>query len=214
MIGLASTAWLVRKENMNTEKLAKLETMKLSTGSHKSIDDGACIMEMVSYMADEPWSAHPPCACPILTTYAIRLNDRFNDEHRQSMKEFIPLLIGTRETDQIKIARKRLIRWRNVTATYPLILELLKLNDLAAELRKFENTLESMALAVKFLRDNKQKIYAAEVNAYANVNAYAYAYSYVNAYINDAYADAWRKKIADVALETLRQAIAVTGKKN
>jgi hypothetical protein len=250
---------------MNTEKLSKLETFKLTSGSHESLENGACIMEMVSYFADEPWSDHPKCACPILTAYSIRLNDCFNDEHRQRLKEFIPVIVGTKGTDEIQIARKRLIRWRNVTATYPMILEVFKLPDLAKELRKFENTLESMAQAKAFLERNKNDIYkAAYANAYANAAAYAnadanayayadadadadananayanaaadananayanadtnaYAYAYANANANanaaayanaNAYAAAaWRAKIADIAIETLRMAIAVTGK--
>ena len=212
-------------------KQEKLETLKLGKGNHKSIDDGACIMEMVSYFADEPWSDHPACACPILTEYAIRLNDQFNDDHRQRLKKFIPVLVGTKSTDEVQIDRKRLIRWRNVTVTYPILLDLFKLPELAEELRKFENTLESMALSAKFLKENKEKIYAdanantyAYTNAYTDANAYANTYAYANAYTDayananaDAYTDAYadanantlRANLADVAIETLRLAIEV-----
>ncbi len=167
-----------------------LEEITLKSGAHKSFDDGACIMELVSYVANEPWSDHPRCACPILTEYAIRLNDKFNDEHRQLMKPFIMSLIGTRATDEVKITRKRLIRWRNVTATYPLILDMVKLPELAEKLRTFENTLESMAEAAKFLKENKEKIYAsADAYAYASASADAYAYASASASA-DAYASA------------------------
>ena len=217
---------------MNQERWKEIETKPLKSGAHASIEAGGCIMEMVSYLANEPWSDHPECACPILTEYAIRMNDRFTDEHRQLMKPLIPLLLNTKATDAVQIARKRLIRWRNVTATYPLILEAIKLPGLAAELRKFENNLESMALASKFLDSHNREIkkagdayayadaYAnANANANADANAYAdaYAYAYANAnayaYANaDAYANAkkqWQDQLADVAIETLRLAIAV-----
>ncbi len=165
-----------------------LEKYDLKTGSHKELSEGACVMELVSYLANEPWSDHPQCACPILTEYAIRINDKFNDEHRQLLKPIIPLLLNSKVNDETQVARKRLIRWRNVTVTYPLILECYKLPEFAEKLRSFKNTLEDMAAAAKFLAANKEKIYkAANAYTYANANAntyantYTYTYTYANA---------------------------------
>ena len=67
-----------------------LQKYDLKTGAHKALDEGACVMELVSYIANEPWSDRPQCACPILTNAAIRFNDRVDDEHRQKLKELIP----------------------------------------------------------------------------------------------------------------------------
>ena len=185
-------------------------------------------MEMVSYIANEPWSDHPKCSCPVLTEYAIRMNDQFNDEHRQLLKPLIPLLVGTRvEDDKIKIKRKQLILWRNVTATYPMILDTIKLPALATKLREYKNTVEGMNAAAEFLKENKKKIYAnsnayayansntytyANAYAYANSNAYAYAYADAYAYANAkayAYANAYRKRIAEESVDTLRLAMEV-----
>ena|ERR1700722_9275355 len=181
----------------------------------QKLDAGASTVEMV--------------ACPILTEYVNRLNDAFRTDDRQRLKEFIPILVGTRANEETQIARKRLILWRNVTVTFPLILDLVKLQWYATELRKFENSPESMALAAKFLQTHKEAMSkaadaaanayaAAYANAYANANAYtyanasaaaypnAYAYANANAY---AYANTLRQRIADAAIETLRLAIAV-----
>ncbi len=186
-----------------------LDKYELKTGAHKNLKEGACIMELVSYIANEPWSDRPKCACPILTEYAIRINDRFNDEHRQLLKPLIPLLLNTKENDATQIARKRLMRWRNVTVTYPIILECYKLPEIATRLREFKNTLEDMAEAKKFLEANKEKIYkAAYANAYADANANAYADAYAYAYAN-ADAKKIRDQIVDISIETLRMAIAV-----
>jgi hypothetical protein len=215
---------------LNQEKWEEVKNKKLHTGSGKNLDT-ACIMQMVSYVAGEKWTDHPECACPILTEYAIRLNDRFNDEHRQRLKDFIPLLVGTRAGDEIRIARKRLLYWRNVTATYPLILDLIKLPELAEKLRTFQNNVDDMKSAASFLNENKEVIkkatYAyANIYAYAYANTYAYAYAdadayaytniYAYAYANTyadadayAYADALREKIADTAIETLKMLIAI-----
>jgi len=219
---------------MNSERLNIIESRKLLKGTHTSIEDGGCVMEMVSYLANEPWSDHPKCACPVLTEFAIRINDRFNDEHRQLLKPFIPMLVNTKSTDAVEIARKRVFRWRHATVIYPEILDTLKLTELATQLRGYGNNLDDMATAAKVLGENRDLIEkTSHTYAYADAYAYAYAhsdaYAYTNAYANanayadadvvvyadeyaltDAYADDWRAKIAQISLETLRMGIEAT----
>ena len=60
-------------------RLNEVEKLTLSKGAHESLNQGLCIMEMVSYLANEPWSDHPQCSCVALTAYAISLNDRGDD---------------------------------------------------------------------------------------------------------------------------------------
>lgn len=195
------------------EKQEMLKKFELKSGGHKSIDEGACVMEMVSYLANEPWSDHPKCACPVLTGYAIRINDKFADADRQKLKPLITKLIGTRSTDAIQIKRKQLIMWRNVTATFPFVLDLIKLPELAEKLRAFANTVDDMKLAAKFLNENREVI-RKNAYAYADADAYANAYAYADAYANayaDAYADAYaiKAKLADICVETLRMACEI-----
>lgn len=97
-----------------------LEQFKLSAGKHAKFEDGACIMEMVSYMADEPWSDYPACACETLTNGAIRLNDRFDDETRQKLKPLIPLLMNTRADWDTRVLRSRFMVHRMLTVTFPI----------------------------------------------------------------------------------------------
>lgn len=56
---------------LNQERWEEVQTKKLNVGSGDTIDT-ACVMQMVSYVANEPWSDQPECACPILTQFAIR----------------------------------------------------------------------------------------------------------------------------------------------
>lgn len=166
----------------NIQKI--IDKCDLKKGAHANLNEGYCVMELVSYLANEPWSDRPQCACPILTEYTICINDRFNDEHRQLLKPIIPLLLNSRvDDDKIKIARKQLIMWRNVTALYPLILDECKMPELADKLRKFTNCTADMAVAEELLAENKKQIYA--------------------------YASALRGKIAEIAVETLRLACEV-----
>ena len=46
--------------------LAPITTLK--SGSHKPPNGefAACVMEAVSYIANEPWSDHPACTCPVI----------------------------------------------------------------------------------------------------------------------------------------------------
>lgn len=202
---------------INQARLKELESKRLIRGNGKA-PGSACVMQMVSYIANEPWSDHPECACPVLTRYAIALNDAFNDDHRQLLKPFIPLLVGTRVDNATQIARKRLMMWRSVTALYPVILDMWGLPDLAAELRSLKNTVQDMKTAELCLRENKEKIKAAYVYTYADADTdtYAYVYTYADAHTYahayaDAhtYADALREKLAHVLIETLRMAIEV-----
>ena len=47
----------------------------LSAGAHEHVDEGACLMEAVSYVAGEPWSDKPTCACPVLGAFLRTWND-------------------------------------------------------------------------------------------------------------------------------------------
>ncbi len=193
-----------------------------------NLEKGLCVMQAVDYISSGGLSDHPECACQILTEYAIRMNDRFTNEDRQKLKPLIPLLVGTRAAeDSVKIARKRFIMWRNVTVTYPLLLDIIKADEYAKVIREFKNTPEDMLAAKKYLSENRAAIQKIAY-AYANADAYAYAYAYADAYANayayanadayayaDANAYAYAKKIrsaiADTAVETLRLAIEVKG---
>ena len=77
------------------EILAKYD---LKHGSHSSLDKGACVMELVSYIADEPWSDHPECACPVITSFMITWNDALpdNKERDRLLAPLIPKIVGTR----------------------------------------------------------------------------------------------------------------------
>ena len=178
---------------LNQERWQEIQDKKLYRGAGQGVDK-ACVMQMVAYISGDNWTDSPECACPVLTRYAIYLNDKFNDEHRQKMKAFIVPLVGTRMNDETQIARKRMIMFRYVTVTYPLLLDLWKLPELATEFSELPNSIDGMAKAKGLLAANKSKIYEAAKNANANAYAYAYANAYANA---DPDADAYVYAYAD-----------------
>ncbi len=81
--------------SVREDRLTWLDTFRLERGSHLP-DGAACVMEAVAYLAGEPWSDHPICASPIITSFLISWNDSMNDSDRQMLKPYIPRLVGTR----------------------------------------------------------------------------------------------------------------------
>ncbi len=89
------------------ERLAQVQSLTINKGDHTSLDDGACVMELVSYVAGEPWADHPKCACPVITDFLISWNDslRTDEERTRLLKPLIPLVIGTRSTKEVEERR-------------------------------------------------------------------------------------------------------------
>lgn len=81
-------------------RFAAIEKLSLESGSHEEFEKGMCIMEAVAYVAGEPWSDHPACACPVITAFMIAWNDGLpNDAERDRLlKPLVPQLIDTRST--------------------------------------------------------------------------------------------------------------------
>lgn len=47
---------------IDTDRLAKITA--LEHGAHKENEAKMCALEAVAFVAREPWSDHPSCACP------------------------------------------------------------------------------------------------------------------------------------------------------
>ena len=63
----------MNEAKVSPERLATLPS--LGAGAHSGPDDGMCVMEAVSYIAGEPWSDAPQCACPVITAFLVSWND-------------------------------------------------------------------------------------------------------------------------------------------
>jgi len=66
----------------------------LSPGRHRSPRKGACLMELTSHLAGEPWSDHPRGTHPLLGEVARRVNDLTGDDARQHLALLAPDLAG------------------------------------------------------------------------------------------------------------------------
>src|SRR5947209_10781009 len=58
------------------------QTIKLSKGKHSSPDSGACVMELASMLAGEPFTDHPQTVCPVIGSFLRAYNDSIDDERR------------------------------------------------------------------------------------------------------------------------------------
>lgn len=75
-----------------------LLTTPLSAGKHLPDSGKACVMELVSHLAGEPWSDHPACVSPMIADFLRTWNDMMEDADRQQLRQLVPLVIGTRTT--------------------------------------------------------------------------------------------------------------------
>lgn len=88
--------------------------IQLTSGKHRSPQDGLCVMECVAYIAGEGHTDHPECADGLLTSMAIVLNDvPMSMETRQHyMLRFVLRLAGSYTSD-LNIQEKRLRMLKN-----------------------------------------------------------------------------------------------------
>jgi hypothetical protein len=77
----------------------------LSRGKHRSPRQGACFMELASFLAGERWSDSPSCTHPLLAEVARNVNDRTSDEARPLLAPLIPDVVGLSTDDPRADAR-------------------------------------------------------------------------------------------------------------
>lgn len=68
----------------------------LKAGGHSSRAQAVCAMEAVAWLAGEPHSDQPQCACPVIGSFMRSWNDAIQtDEKRNALlKPLLPLLVG------------------------------------------------------------------------------------------------------------------------
>ncbi len=119
------------------ERLAALQGFTLSRSSHSSIEDGACAMELTSWIAGEEFSDHPQCACPIISAFMRSWNDNLPDDERGILLPLIPKLVGTRSSEAVEARRATMTADWYVRTFTPAWLRLAGLNDHANALAAF-----------------------------------------------------------------------------
>jgi hypothetical protein len=81
------------------------QTIKLSKGKHTSPDDGACVMELSSMLAGEPFTDHPASVCPVIGSFLRAYNDSIDDSRRQDLYAYAANVVGSRTSADVQRLR-------------------------------------------------------------------------------------------------------------
>jgi hypothetical protein len=88
------------------------QTIKLGKGKHASPEEGACVMELASMLAGEPFSDHPASVCPVIGSFLRAYNDSIDDRRRQDLYAYAARVVGSRHGIAVQRARaERLVAW-------------------------------------------------------------------------------------------------------
>jgi hypothetical protein len=83
------------------------QTIRLSKGKHATPSEGACVMELASMLAGEPFSDRPATVCPVIGGFLRAYNDRIDDDRRQDLYRYASEVVGTRATAEVERSRER-----------------------------------------------------------------------------------------------------------
>jgi hypothetical protein len=73
------------------------KNFRLAEGRHLSPEEGLCFMEAVAFLAGNPHSDLPQCACPVFANFGRVINDALDDQSRDEfLIPLIPMLIDTK----------------------------------------------------------------------------------------------------------------------
>jgi hypothetical protein len=88
------------------------QTVKLSKGRHNSPEEGACVMELASMLAGEPFSDHPASVCPVIGSCLRAYNDWIDDDRRQDLYLYASQVVDTRSSQDVQRVRAaRVAAW-------------------------------------------------------------------------------------------------------
>jgi hypothetical protein len=81
------------------------QTIRLSKGKHTSKDHGACVMELSSMLAGEPFSDHPASVCPVIGSLLRAYNDSIDDTRRQGLYAYAAKVVDSRGPAELEHRR-------------------------------------------------------------------------------------------------------------
>src|SRR3954453_5908854 len=81
------------------------QTVRLSRGRHASRSAGACVMELASMLADEPFSDRARSISPTIRAFLRTYNDGVDDDVRQSLYPVAAAIVGTASRRSVERAR-------------------------------------------------------------------------------------------------------------
>ena len=96
------------------------QTIELGSGRHRRPEDGACVMELASMLADEPFNHRPESVCPVIAGFLRSYNDHVDPERRQELYRYAARAVGTRSDAATERVRGEMcLRWARETCDPP-----------------------------------------------------------------------------------------------
>lgn len=83
------------------------QNVRLGRGKHLSPREGACVVEVASMLAGEPFSDRPSSVCPMVAAYMRALNDLASDEERKLLWPYAAAIVGSAGEPSVLKARTR-----------------------------------------------------------------------------------------------------------
>jgi hypothetical protein len=88
------------------------QTIRLAKGKHQSAEQGACVMELASMLAGEPFTDHPQSVSAPIASFLRRYNDVLDDRRRQDLYPYAAKVVGSAGRPEVELARvRRLMAW-------------------------------------------------------------------------------------------------------
>ena len=144
----------------------RIEQHPLQRGAHPSRADGMCAMEMVAWLAGEPHSDEPSCACPVIGAFVRACNDTMTDAQRNRLlRPLVPMLIDSRRSAAMERARGYVVIDELVRGLLPAWLRRQRRADearLLADLppvRRLEDVRTALRVVEHFARDQHATVW-------------------------------------------------------
>jgi hypothetical protein len=88
------------------------QNVQLRRGKHRSPDKGACVVELASMLAGEPFSDHPRAVCPVIAAFMRTVNDSLPESELGALRPYAPAIVGSRGGRRQRRSRaRRCARW-------------------------------------------------------------------------------------------------------
>ncbi len=88
------------------------QTIKLGKGKHQTPQQGACVMELASMLAGEPFSDHPRSVSAPIASFLRRYNDLLDERRRQDLYPYAARVVDSVASQDVELARtERLLAW-------------------------------------------------------------------------------------------------------
>jgi hypothetical protein len=109
------------------------QTVRLRRGAHASPRHGACVVELASMLADEPFNDHPRSVCPVIAGFLRVYNDRLPETELDELRPLAAMVVDSASSWSVRRRRRRrLVAWtqagdpRRRVGRYPLRAEVVE----------------------------------------------------------------------------------------